>query len=48
MLQLTRQESELLQRFIALSTNERVESMNLEHALLTSLAFALRDTTKGC
>lgn len=48
MLQLTREESELLQRFIALSTNERVASMSLENALLTSLAFALRNTTKGC
>jgi hypothetical protein len=40
--ELTREESDMLLRFLAVSAESRAAGKSLEHRLLTSLAFALR------
>lgn len=45
---LTREETDALEQFLAVSTDGRMAGAAIEHALLTSLAFALRRTARGC
>ena len=47
-MKLSGEESDILEQFLAISTDGRIAGAAIEHALLTSLAFALRRTARGC